>query len=111
MISLTVSVLVFAMALVSAVSESLRRFNALSLLEVESNYLSLSSARKLVGRKCKHCDSQHLTSGFGRWEVTGGCLQRCSDTLSAVDKGARTCRLPWAVCMSTALLLLLCKED
>lgn len=79
-VSLTVSVLVFAMALVSALSEPLRRFNALILLEVESNYPCLqqeSAPERAVSRRSKHCHSQHLTAaGCGSWWV-GGCLQRC----------------------------------
>lgn len=41
----------------------------------------------------------------------GGCLQRSSVTLPAVDKGAVTCRLPWAVRRSRKAVLMLCKED
>jgi len=52
------------MALVSAVSEPLRRFNALILVEVESNYPCLckeAGGEGTVRRRCRHCDSQRLT--------------------------------------------------
>lgn len=69
--SFTVSALVFAVALAGAVSESLRRLNALIPVEVGSNYPSLLRGSWSGGDRSTAL--QHSTSGFRRGRGVAAC--------------------------------------